>query len=103
VGDPGKVVGVTNPSDRRTTTIGALLVAGGVLALLGGGLGLARATLLTAQIPYVVSGGIGGLLLIAVGLHLLVGSALGHERDRLEGVEAAILADGHHPGRFPRA
>lgn len=96
MGDPGEMVGVTNPSDRRTTTIAALLVGGGMLALLVGGLGLARATLLTAQIPYVVSGGIGGLLLIAVGLHLFVGSALGRERDRLEGVEAAI--SGRSPG-----
>ena len=97
MGDPGEMVGVTNPSDRRTATIAGLLVIGGVLALLVGGLGIARATLLTAQIPYVVSGGIGGLVMIAVGLHLFAGSALGRERDRLEGVEAAIS------GRSPRA
>jgi len=94
---------MTGASDRRTATFAALLLAGGVLALLVGGVGLARATLLSAQIPYVVSGLIGGLVMIAVGLHLVVGAALGRERDRLEGVEAAIRADVQLARRSSRA
>jgi hypothetical protein len=97
------MAGVTNPGDRRTTTFAALLVAGGALALLLGGIRITRATLLSAQIPYVVSGGIGGLVLIAVGLHLFVGTALGRERDRLEGVEAAIADQRQHSRRSTRA
>jgi hypothetical protein len=85
--------------DRRTVTIAALLMAGGALALLLGGIGLARATLLSAQLPYVVSGGIGGLVLVAVGLHLFAGTALGRERDRLDGVAAAISAERAPSGR----
>ena len=92
---------MTNPGDRRTITVGLLLVSAGVLALLLGGLGIARATLLSAQIPYVVSGGIGGLVLIGVGLHLLSGTALGRERDRLDAVAAAIALQ--HLRRSPRA
>jgi hypothetical protein len=96
------MVGMTG-ADRRIANIAALLVAGGVLSLLLGGVGLARATLLSAQIPYVVSGLIGGLVMIAVGLHLFVGGALGRERDRLEGVEAAIRADVQLARRSSRA
>lgn len=91
--------GLQDSPDRRTVTMAAVLVAGGALALLLGGVGLTRATLLSAQIPYVVSGGIGGLVLIAVGLHLFAGTSLGRERDRLDGVAAAISAERHPSGR----
>jgi hypothetical protein len=86
-------VGVTTPPDRRTRTLAVLLLCGGAVALVFGAVGIDRAALLSAKIPYVVSGGIGGVVLIAVGLQLVAGTALGRERDRLDDIEAAIRAE----------
>ena len=79
---------LTDPAART----GLLLTATGGAVLAGGWAGLDRATLLSEQIPWIVSGGLGGLALVAVGLHLFSGAGLAAERRRLERVEAAILA-----------
>ena len=73
-------------------TSGGLLLAAGAIAIIVGGAGIADARLLAEQIPYVVSGAIGGVVLIALGVQVLAGVALGQERDQLARVEAAILA-----------
>ena len=79
--------------DRRRTA-GALLVALGIFVIFIGWAGVSDAQLLSGQLPYVVSGGLGGIALIGTGLMLLMESGFTRERGRLERVEAAIRA-GH--------
>jgi hypothetical protein len=76
----------------RTARAGLALTATGGAVLAGGWAGLDRASLLSDQIPSIVSGGLGGLALVAVGLHLFAGAGLAAERRRLERVEEIILA-----------
>lgn len=71
---------------------GLVLSAAGGATLAGGWAGLDRSALLSEQIPWVVSGGLGGLALLAVGLHLVSAAGLAAEQRRLERVEAAIRA-----------
>ena len=75
--------------DRRRTA-GALIAAAGIVALVLGWGGVSDAPVLSAQLPYIVSGGLIGLALLGVGLMLVMESALGRERSRLDRVEAAI-------------
>jgi hypothetical protein len=84
-------------SDSAARTGLALTATGGAV-LAGGWTGLDRASLLSEQIPWIVSGGLGGLALVAVGLHLFSSAGLAAERRRLERVEAAILARRNPPG-----
>lgn len=81
----------------RCRTAGALLAAVGIVALVLGWGGVSDAPVLSAQLPYVVSGGLFGLALIGVGLMLVMESAFGRERGRLEQAEAAIRQ--HREGR----
>jgi hypothetical protein len=78
-------------TDRQARAGVVLTVAGGA-TLAGGWTGLDSASLLSDQIPWIVSGGLGGLALLAVGLHLFSSAGLAAERRRLERVEAAIVA-----------
>jgi hypothetical protein len=80
---------VIHLGDRRRTT-GSLIAAAGVVALVLGWGGVSDAPVLSAQLPYIVSGGLIGLALLGVGLMLVMESAFGRERQRLEQVEAAI-------------
>ncbi len=75
--------------DRRRTA-GALVAAAGIVALILGWGGVSDAPVLSAQLPYIVSGGLIGLALLGIGLTMVVESALGRERRRLEQVAAAI-------------
>jgi|GEM_PF-7053246 len=79
---------LTDPTARA----GLAVTAGGGAVLAAGWAGLGRASLLSEQIPWIVSGGLGGLALVAVGLHLFSAAGLAAERRRLERVEATILA-----------
>jgi hypothetical protein len=74
---------------------GVVLTVAGGATLAGGWAGLDSASLLSDQIPWIVSGGLGGLALLAVGLHLFSSAGLAAERRRLERVEAAILVRRH--------
>ncbi|HVW33122.1 MAG TPA: hypothetical protein VHL53_11325 [Acidimicrobiia bacterium] len=85
-----------NLGDRRRTA-GTLCAAAGIVALVLGWGGLAGAPVLSAQLPYVVSGGLIGLALLGVGLMLVMESALGRERGRLDQVERVILQRGRGP------
>jgi hypothetical protein len=73
-------------------TFGGLLLVAGAVAIGVGARGIAGAGLLAEQIPYVVSGAIGGVVLVALGVQVLAGVALAREREQLARVEAAILA-----------
>lgn len=83
--------------DRRRTA-GALIAAAGIVALVLGWGGVNHATVLSAQLPYVVSGGLFGVALLGVGLMLVMESALARERRRLEQVEGAIRQPGGASG-----
>ncbi|HET9772210.1 MAG TPA: hypothetical protein VFS16_15055 [Acidimicrobiia bacterium] len=83
-------------TDRSARAGIALTVAGGA-TLAGGWAGLDGSTLLTEQIPWIVSGGLGGLALLAVGLQFFSTAGFAAERRRLERVEAAILAGRDSP------
>ncbi len=78
-------------TDRSRRAGRVLSIAGGA-TLAGGWAGLERSTLLAEQLPWIVSGGLGGLALLAVGVQLWAAADFADERRRLESVEAAILA-----------
>jgi len=67
----------------------ALLVGGGV-ALVLGYRGVADSPFVSAQLPYVISGGFGGLLLCGLGIAVLVMADLHDEWRKLDRIESAI-------------
>lgn len=78
----------------------ALLGVVGLAAIALGAAGASDATTLDAQLPYLVSGGLGGLalVLVAVGLHAaqrrrLAGARRRAELDRVLDAAAAVLAE----------
>jgi hypothetical protein len=69
----------------------ALVVAAALLLLLGW-LGVSGVALAAQQIPYLISGGLGGILLGAVGITLWLSADLHDEWRRLDSLEA-VLSD----------
>jgi len=69
---------------------GWLVVALGVLLLLLGWIGVSREVLVAKQLPYLVSGGFGGLGLIFLGSRLLLGEDLRTYEDRLVRMERLV-------------
>lgn len=67
-----------------------ILISGGALAVILGWLGVRSEALTQKQIPYVISGGIGGLLLIAVGAMLWLSADLRDEWRKLDAIERAL-------------
>ncbi|MGH8998783.1 MAG: hypothetical protein ACRDY7_05265 [Acidimicrobiia bacterium] len=61
-----------------------LLIGGGFLALLVGWLGVSDTTILAAQMPYIISGGMLGLALIGVGAMLWLSADLRDEWRKLD-------------------
>jgi hypothetical protein len=66
------------------------LIALGALAILIGYFGLADRVTVAEQLPYLVSGGIGGMALVIVGGVLLATQDVRRDADRLDAVEAAL-------------
>jgi len=83
--DIGKVKG------RWRTVLAWLALAAGALALFGGWFAVSGETLAAKQLPYLISGGLGGLGLIAGGVGLLIAEDLREERTRSGRLEAEIL------------
>ena len=75
----------------RSAAIGCTVV--GALFLLFGWVGVSGKAFVAEQIPYVISGGIGGLLFIAVGATLWLSADLRDEWRTLDRIEEA-LSDG---------
>ena len=71
---------------------GLACIAAGAVTLFLGYQGVADSTFVSVQLPYVVSGGFGGLFLCAIGVGLLVMADLHDEWRKLDRIEAAILA-----------
>jgi hypothetical protein len=68
----------------------ALLIGGGVAIFLGYR-GVADSPFVSVQLPYIISGGFGGLVLCGVGAAFLVMADLHDEWRKLDRIEAAIL------------
>ena len=64
-----------------------ILIAIGGLAIVLGWLGVRDEALTQKQIPYVISGGIGGLFLLAVGAMLWLSADLRDEWRKLDAIE----------------
>lgn len=79
--------------------VGWGLIAGGAVALLVGWLGASRTPLPSEQIPYIVSGGLGGLILVGVGTTLLISADLSDEWRKLDEIRDELRVANH--GREP--
>jgi hypothetical protein len=69
---------------------GWLLIAVGALAVIIGWIGVSGVAYTSEQMPYIVSGGLGGLALIGTGATLLISSDLRDEWRKLDDIERAI-------------
>ena len=77
-------------ADSSRPWIGWILIGVGALLLLLGYLGVSREALPGKQIPYLVSGGIGGVFLAVVGAYVLGMQALRHDSGRLDRLERMV-------------
>ena len=85
-----------------------VLIALGGLLLLIGWLGVSDALLPTEQMPYIVSGGLGGICLIGIGVMLWLSADLRDEWRKLDRLERRLAAqEAAKPtgtqGVFPRS
>lgn len=71
--------------------VGWVLVAAGALFVLVGWFGVSREAIVAKQIPYVVSGGIAGVLLAVVGAYFLGTEELRKDSGRLDRLERMVL------------
>ena len=75
---------------------GWILVGVGALAIVIGWNGVAGNAFTALQVPYIVSGGIGGLFMLGIGATLLLSADLKDEWRKLDTLEQAVRAwEGH--------
>jgi hypothetical protein len=74
-----------------------ICVALGVLVLILGWHGVARSAYPAQQMPYIISGGIGGALLVAIGATLLISSDLRDEWQKLDRIETRLAESQRTP------
>ena len=79
---------------RWRTLLGWAAIAAGGVALLVGWLGVSGETLVAKQLPYLISGGLGGIVLIGAGVGVLIAEDLRAERARIGRLEANLLEIG---------
>jgi len=78
--------------------VGAWALIGiGFVALLVGWLGISGTTILAAQMPYIVSGGMLGLALIGVGAMLWLSADLKDEWRKLDAIHDELRAEAAEP------
>src|SRR5438067_3138030 len=70
--------------------VGWVLIGAGALAILIGYFGLSDRVLVAEQLPYLISGGIGGMALVIVGGVFLATQDVRRDADRLEQMEAEV-------------
>jgi hypothetical protein len=70
--------------------VGWALAGLGVIAILVGYLGISRESLVAKQLPYLISGGIGGIALVGAGAALIATEDLRRFRTRLERLEGMV-------------
>jgi hypothetical protein len=90
--------------------IGWVFIGIGALLVLLGYLGVSREAIVEKQVPYLVSGGIGGVLLCVVGAYFLGTEQLRKDSGRLDRLESmveqlhqALLVERDDAPRTPRA
>lgn len=76
---------------RWRTIAGWGAVAIGAVVLFIGYLGVSDQTIVAKQLPYLISGGIGGLVFVGAGVGLLIAEDLRAERSRIGRVESELL------------
>jgi hypothetical protein len=81
----------THIKDRWRSIVAWTAIGIGAALLFGGWLGVSNETIVAKQLPYLISGGIGGIASIAAGVGLLVAEDLRSERIRVGRLEAQIL------------
>lgn len=67
-----------------------LLVAAGAVALIIGWVGVSGTAYSAEQLPYIISGGIGGIFLLGVGATLWLSADLRDEWRKLDRIEEAL-------------
>lgn len=77
-------------------------VAAGVIALIAGWVGVSGSPYAAGQLPYIISGGIGGIFLLGVGATLWLSADLRDEWRKLNCIEDALRdlqaqPDSHEP------
>jgi hypothetical protein len=70
--------------------LGWLLIAAGALLILLGYLGVSRESIVEKQLPYLISGGIGGVLLCVLGAYVLGTEELRKDSGRLDRLEQMV-------------
>jgi len=80
-----------------------VLIAVGFVTLLVGWLGISGTTILAAQMPYIVSGGMLGLALIGVGAMLWLSADLKDEWRKLDAIHEELGAVRASPVEAPRS
>lgn len=76
---------------RWRTLLGWGAIVLGAVVMLIGWLGVSDQTEVAKQLPYLVSGGVGGLALVGGGVGFLVSEDLRSERDRIGRLESEVL------------
>ena len=88
---PGPSASAAAPAREWRDKLGwLLLVVGGVLVVIGY-IGVSGKDTEALQLPYLASGGIGGLALVAAGSALLISADVRHDRQRLSRIEGELL------------
>jgi hypothetical protein len=76
---------------RWRTVLAWAAIIGGALAIFGGWFAVSGETVAAKQLPYLISGGLGGLALVAGGVGLLIADDLRAERARSGRLESEML------------
>lgn len=76
--------------DAARPWLGWILIGGGALFMLLGYLGVSREALPAKQLPYLVSGGIGGMFLAVLGAYFLGVQELRNDSQRLDRLEQMV-------------
>jgi hypothetical protein len=76
---------------RWRTIVAWVSIGAGAVAIFIGWLGVSAQTIVAKQLPYLISGGVGGIVLVGAGVGLLVAEDLRAERARIGRLEAEIL------------
>jgi hypothetical protein len=80
--------------------LAVVLVIAGIGALIAGWVGVSGSAYTAGQLPYIISGGIGGIFLLGIGATLWLSADLRDEWRKLDCIEDA-LRDDDGGGRAP--
>jgi hypothetical protein len=67
-----------------------MFVAAGAIALIAGWVGVSGSAYAAGQLPYIISGGIGGIFLLGVGATLWLSADLRDEWRKLDSIEDTL-------------